>query len=76
LVLPLRFSAVMVKEDLDWKFQSMQFQFDLNLFILFFTTTMLVVWLAASIGTLVIMIIKRLQAKDKTVDFIHNNRIL
>jgi len=66
----------MVKEDLDWKFQSMQFQFDLNLFILFFTTTMLVVWLAASIGTLVIMIIKRLQAKDKTVDFIHNNRIL
>jgi len=30
LVLPLRFSGVMVPEDSDWKFQQMQFQFDLN----------------------------------------------
>ncbi len=30
LVLPLRYSAVMVKEDGTWKFQQMQFQFDLN----------------------------------------------
>jgi len=49
LGLPLRLSAVIVKDDLDWKFQSMQFQFDLNLFTLFFTTTMLEVgWLPAS----------------------------
>lgn len=66
LVLPLRFSAVMVKEDLEWKFHSMQFQFDLNLFFLFFTTIILVVWLAACLGTLVILIVKRLQAKGKT----------
>jgi len=30
LVLPLRYSAVMVKEDASWKFQQMQFQFDLD----------------------------------------------
>jgi hypothetical protein len=30
LVLPLRYSAVMVKEDANWKFQQMQFQFDLD----------------------------------------------
>ena len=30
LVLPLRYSAVMVKEDEAWKFQQMQFQFDLD----------------------------------------------
>jgi hypothetical protein len=63
LVLPLRLSAVMVKEDLDWKFQSMQFQFDLDLFTLFFTTTMLVVWLAASLGTLAILIVNRIPGK-------------
>ena len=30
LVLPLRYTAVMVKEDANWKFQQMQFQFDLD----------------------------------------------
>jgi len=65
LVLPLRFSAVMVKEDLNWKFQSMQFQFDLNLFTLFFTIILLVVWLVASIGTLVSLILKRLRGKTE-----------
>lgn len=30
LVLPLRFSGIMVNEDPVWKFQQMQFQFDLN----------------------------------------------
>jgi hypothetical protein len=30
LVLPLRYSAVMVKEEAAWKFQQMQFQFDLD----------------------------------------------
>ena len=30
LVLPLRFTGVMVKEGVNWKFQQMQFQFDLD----------------------------------------------
>ena len=35
LVLPLRFSGIMVREGRDWKFQQLQFQFDLdNSFIL------------------------------------------
>jgi len=59
LVLPLRLSAVMVKEDLVWKFQSMQFQFDLNLFFLFFVTIMLLIGLTVSLASLLIMIAKR-----------------
>jgi hypothetical protein len=59
LVLPLRLSAVMIKEDLDWKFQFMQFQFDLNLFLLFFTTILLGIWLVVSLVSLIIVIIKR-----------------
>jgi hypothetical protein len=76
LVLPLRLSAVMVKEDQDWKFQSMQFQFDLNLFFLFFTTNMLVAWLSASVETLVVLVVKRFQLKGKTVDFSQSSGIL
>jgi hypothetical protein len=74
--LPLRLSAVMVKEDQDWKFQSMQFQFDLNLFFLFFTTNMLVAWLSASVETLVVLVVKRFQLKGKTVDFSQSSGIL
>ena len=66
----------MVKEDQDWKFQSMQFQFDLNLFFLFFTTNMLVAWLSASVETLVVLVVKRFQSKGKTVDFSQSSGIL
>jgi len=66
----------MVKEDQDWKFQSMQFQFDLNLFFLFFTTNMLVAWLSASVETLVVLVVKRFQLKGKTVDFSQSSGIL
>lgn len=67
---------MMVKEDQDWKFQSMQFQFDLNLFFLFFTTNMLVAWLSASVETLVVLVVKRFQLKGKTVDFSQSSGIL
>ena len=68
LVLPLRLSAVMVKEDLTWKFQFMQFQFDLNLFLLFFTTTLLGIWLVVSLVSLIIMIVKRLRRETMESD--------
>jgi hypothetical protein len=61
LVLPLRMSAVLVKEDLAWKFQTMQFQFDLNLFFLFFTAILLGVWLFASLGTLIFLNVQKLR---------------
>jgi len=59
LVLPLRLSAVMVKEDLGWKFQSMQFQFDLNLFFLFFVAILLTFGLTVSLISLLILIVRR-----------------
>jgi len=65
LVMPLRLSAVMVKENMDWKFQSMQFQFDLNLFFLFFVTLLLLIGLIASLVNLLITIAKRYWVKAK-----------
>jgi hypothetical protein len=67
LVLPLRLSAVMVKEGPDWKFQSMQFQFDLNVFTLFFVTLILFIWLAVSLATLLIKVFKRYLKTNRDV---------
>ena len=50
LVLPLRYSAVMVKEDAVWKFQQMQFQFDLDNLKILMT---IIVLLITSIGFLI-----------------------
>jgi hypothetical protein len=50
LVLPLRFSAVMVKEDADWKFHQMQFQFDLDIVKVLM---ILIVLLLSSLGFLI-----------------------
>jgi hypothetical protein len=58
LVLPLRLSAVMVKEGLTWRFQYMQFQFDLNLISLFLVIALLVVWLGVSLISLVVVIVR------------------
>jgi len=59
LVLPLRLNAVLVREGQAWKFQAMNFQFDLNLFFLFFTVILLTAWLVASLVALVLAIIRR-----------------
>ena len=65
LILPLRLSAVMVREDLVWRFQYMQFQFDLNLFTLFLTTILLFIWLSVSLVSLVIIIVKSLRKPNE-----------
>jgi hypothetical protein len=65
LVLPLRLTAVMVKENPTWKFQYMQFQFDLNLFPLFITITLLIIWLSVSLVSLAVMTVKRLRKTGK-----------
>jgi hypothetical protein len=61
LVLPLRLSAVMVKEDFTWKFQYMQFQFDMDFSPLLLTLILLMIWLLASLVSLTVMIVKRLR---------------
>jgi hypothetical protein len=60
LVLPLRLSGVMVNESSEWKFQFLQFQFDLSLFFLFFTTILISIWWIVSLAGLILTIIRRL----------------
>ena len=63
LVLPLRLSAVMVKEELGWKFQFIQFQFDLNFITLFLTALIVSAWLLVSLISLIAIVTKRLLLK-------------
>ena len=68
LVLPLRLTAVMVREETVWKLQFVQFQFDLNLFFLFFVAILLLVGLTVSLVTLLVAIVKRLRKKYPSLE--------
>ena len=50
LVLPLRFSGMLVKEDFGWKFQQVQFQFDLD--SSFTVMAILLLWLLFGLSIL------------------------
>ncbi len=54
LLLPLRLSGVMVKESETWKFQQMQFQFDLDLSWLLLVEALLLIWLIINITLLIV----------------------
>jgi len=58
LILPLRLSAVMVKENLAWKFQYLQFQFDLDFTFLLLTIVLLIIWLSVSLVSLTVMTVR------------------
>jgi len=58
LTLPLRLSAVMVKENLAWKFQYLQFQFDLDFTFLLLTIVLLIIWLSVSLVSLTVMTVR------------------
>jgi len=64
LVLPLRLSAVMVKENLDWKFQYMQFQFDLDFTYLLVTIIILMIWLSVSLVSLTVVVVRSLRKRS------------
>ena len=49
IVLPLRLSGVLVEEDSVWRFQHLQFQFDLNLGFLILVIGLLLGWLIVNI---------------------------
>jgi hypothetical protein len=66
LVLPLRLSAVMVKEEAVWKFRSMQFQFDLSLFPLFLAIPLLTVILSVSLISLVVTLVQSVRGRRQT----------
>jgi uncharacterized membrane protein YhaH (DUF805 family) len=55
----------MVKEDLTWKFQYMQFQFDMDFSSLLLTLILLMIWLLVSLVSLTVMTVKRLRKLNK-----------
>ena len=65
LVLPLRFTAVMVREDGAWKFQQQQFQFDVDLTPMLLLQVILSVWLAVELIILAIRLIRALTQRRR-----------
>jgi hypothetical protein len=63
LVLPLRLTAIMVKEDGIWKFQQQQFQFDMDYSFGMFAILLLFLWLAGNMIALFVMIVKNLKSR-------------
>ena len=58
LDLPLRVSGVMVREDMGWKFQQLQFKFDMDISWVLYATILLAILLLASLIRLVYIIIR------------------
>ena len=61
LDLPLRVSGVMIQSEHSWKFQQLQFQFDLNMSWVLYLTILLLILLLVSIIRLVYIIIMSLR---------------
>jgi hypothetical protein len=64
LVLPLRLTGIMVKEDQDWKFRQQQFQFDINFSFSLIAILVISVWILISIITLTIRTFKILRTSN------------
>jgi hypothetical protein len=62
LVLPLRLTGIMVKEDQVWKFRQQQFQFDIDFSFSLMAILILSVWIVVSLITLMIVIVKTVRA--------------
>lgn len=64
LVLPLRLTGVMVKEDQVWKFQQQQFQFDIDFSFSLLAVLVLAAWILISLCILAIRIFKKFRNKQ------------
>ena len=64
LVIPLRLTGIMVKEDQEWKFQQQQFQFDIDFSFSLLAILLLSSWLLISLVNLAIKIVKMLINKQ------------
>lgn len=71
LVIPLRFTATMVKEDGNWKFAQQQFQFDTDFSFSMLAALLLFAWLAVSIVSLIIISFR----DTKTRSILRQNQI-
>jgi hypothetical protein len=64
LVVPLRLSGILVREEGAWQFQHLQFQFDVDLGYLLAINLLLAIWLAGNIIVLLIDILRRARRTD------------
>jgi hypothetical protein len=67
LVLPLRLTGVMVKEDGAWKFRQQQFQFDIDFSFTMLAAVLLFIWLVVSVITLIIEIVRSLKKRPSGI---------
>lgn len=63
LVLPLRLTGTLVKEDGLWRFRQLQFQFDLDLSYLLAIQLLVGVWLAFSLLALSVTVVRTVRAR-------------
>lgn len=63
LVIPLRLTGTMVREEQQWKFQQQQFQFDIDFSFSLLASLIIAAWIIISIGSLTLITIKRLRNK-------------
>jgi len=59
LVLPLRLSGVLVRDGDIWRFQYLQFQFDLDLSFMLILTALLGIWMVVQLIWLVVIVARR-----------------
>lgn len=58
LVIPLRLTGIMIREDQVWKFQQQQFQFDIDFSFTLLATVILAVWILVSLVTIAIVSVR------------------
>ena len=64
LVIPLRLTGIMVKEDGVWKFQQQHFQFDIDFSFTLLATLILAVWILVSLVTLAVVSVRFIRARS------------
>jgi hypothetical protein len=64
LVIPLRLTGVMVKEDQVWKFRQQQFQFDIDFSFTLLATLILAVWILVSLVILAVVSVRFIRARS------------
>jgi len=67
LVIPLRLTGVMVKEDGTWKFQQQQFQFDVDFSFSMLAIILLFIWLVVSLVMLGIEVFRRVNKRTSSL---------
>jgi hypothetical protein len=63
LVIPLRLTGIMVKEDGVWKFQQQQFQFDIDFSFALLATLILAVWILVSLVILAVVSVRAIKSR-------------